>query len=269
VGKALPERFALLYAGNRNGLLIGWDAVQELTPAMPEAFTALRHALIKEPDWWLGHLSYDLKNELEALQSEHPDGIGFPVLSFFRPRVVVKINGLQAELLHFNEPAEVLAEVQQQLFGLPAGEAALAALPKLLARHSKADYLKRVRTLQQHIRRGDIYEINFCQEFYAEGVELQPAALFARLDARTRAPFACYLKHRYAHLLCGSPERFMAKTGQRIFSQPIKGTIRRGLSPAEVGRLQSPLILFRVNQARRPRGQGRSEGAVPDCVDGS
>lgn len=234
VGKALPAHFAVLYQGARNQLLIGWDALETITANTDGAFEELQQAIIATPDWWLGHFSYDLKNQLEALESNHFDGVGFPLLSFFRPRVLVKVHGVEVELHHVNEPAHVLEEVQNLLFAESEPNTnAESAVPALRPRHTKGDYLERIRGLQEHIHKGNIYEINFCQEFYAQSATLEPAAVFARLDARTKAPFACYLKHDQAHLMCGSPERFMAKTGQRVFSQPIKGTIRRGSTVEE------------------------------------
>ncbi|RYZ87252.1 MAG: aminodeoxychorismate synthase component I, partial [Proteobacteria bacterium] len=43
-------------------------------------------------DWLFGHLSYDLKNQIEALTSSHRDGIGFPDLFFFVPEYVLQLN---------------------------------------------------------------------------------------------------------------------------------------------------------------------------------
>ena len=42
--------------------------------------------------WLFGHLGYDLKNEIEGLQSNHPDPVGFPDLFFFEPEIVIRLN---------------------------------------------------------------------------------------------------------------------------------------------------------------------------------
>ena len=81
--------------------------------------------------------------------------------------------------------------------------------------------------------RGEVYELNLCQEFYAKGVTLDPADVFERLNAASPAPFAGFLRWREHYLLCASPERFVAGHGGQIISQPIKGTTRRGATPAE------------------------------------
>lgn len=46
------------------------------------AFDALKAFSKKHQKWLFGHLNYDLKNEVEALESTHPDGLAFPELYF-------------------------------------------------------------------------------------------------------------------------------------------------------------------------------------------
>jgi len=75
--------------------------------------------------------------------------------------------------------------------------------------------------------------MNFCQEFFAEGVRIDPLSMFDRLNQHSKAPFSAYYRLRDRYLLCASPERFLKKEGAKIISQPIKGTIRRGGDPKE------------------------------------
>ena len=51
-------------------------------------------------------------------------------------------------------------------------------IPKVQAKLTKEDYLQAVEKLQAHIQRGDIYEVNFCQEYFAEEVTLNPLTTF-------------------------------------------------------------------------------------------
>ncbi|UJH92209.1 anthranilate synthase component I family protein [Antarcticibacterium sp. 1MA-6-2] len=104
---------------------------------------------------------------------------------------------------------------------------------KPLPRISKEDYLKKVKTILHHIHRGDIYEANFCQEFYAEETEIDALEVFKKLNAISVSPFAVFLKFDKNYLLSASPERYLRKDGSKIFSQPIKGTARRSEDPLE------------------------------------
>ena len=106
-------------------------------------------------------------------------------------------------------------------------------MPALRPRLPKADYLRAVEAVREDILNGEVYELNLCQEFYAEGVALDPVDVFLRLMAASPAPFAGFVRWQEHYLLCASPERFLARRGARLVSQPIKGTIRRGATPAE------------------------------------
>ena len=105
----------------------------------------------------------------------------------------------------------------------------LALTPTL----NKAEYLEKIKALQHHIQLGNIYEVNFCQEFIAEDVDLNPLQLFDAVNRKTRAPFSAFNKN-HSHFLCsGSPERYLKKVGNKIISQPIKGTARRSENQSE------------------------------------
>ena len=80
-----------------------------------------------------------------------------------------------------------------------------------------------------HIHRGDIYEANFCQEFYAENTEINPLETYNKLNSISNPPFATFLKCNDKYLLSASPERYLKKEGNTVISQPIKGTAKRSL----------------------------------------
>jgi para-aminobenzoate synthetase component 1 len=104
-------------------------------------------------------------------------------------------------------------------------------VPALRARLPKADYLRAVKAIREDILNGEVYELNLCQEFYAENVALEPVDIFWQLMQASPAPFAGFVRWHDHFLLCASPERFLAHRGGQLISQPIKGTIRRGSTP--------------------------------------
>ena len=78
-----------------------------------------------------------------------------------------------------------------------------------------------------HIHRGDIYEANFCMEFYAETTEINPLEVYQKLNQISEPPFATFFKNNTNYLLCASPERYLRKEETKIITQPIKGTSKR------------------------------------------
>lgn len=177
--------------------------------------------------WLFGFLSYDLKNELEKLNSQNEDGLGFPGLLFFEPeiRVEVKNQRVKIEGLDCYEFKKSLQQVNVCFENIEISE--------VKRRISKKEYLKNVLELKRHIQQGDIFEVNFCQEFYAQNTDADPISIYRNLIKKSPVPYASFLKVGERYCLGASPERFLKKSGNKVISQPIKGTIKRGFSKEE------------------------------------
>ena len=179
-------------------------------------------------DWIFGYLSYDLKNDIEPLSSKNFDGLYFPDLYFFQPKklFLFKENKLAIKYLNC-----VLDDVDSDLDTISlfstTVESEISNNIKIESRLTRDSYIEKVTTMLSHIQRGDIYEANFCQEFYAENTRINPLDIYEDLNTISEAPFATFLKIDSQYLLCASPERYLKKEGAKIISQPIKGTAKR------------------------------------------
>lgn len=209
------------------------------------AFNALQAFAKEQGEWLFGHLSYDLKNEVEALSSNNKDSLEFPELYFFVPTYLFLFhNHGSLEILSKKETAVILWEQINDLKNDPANpditalENSKISMEQVL---SKQEYLNTIQKIRQHIIDGDTYEMNFCQEFFAEAIKIDPLILFKKMNQIAKAPFATYYQIKQRYLLCGSPERFLCKRGRQLISQPIKGTIRRGDNLVEDQVLQKQL----------------------------
>ncbi|MCC7523572.1 MAG: anthranilate synthase component I family protein [Chitinophagaceae bacterium] len=202
------------------------NAVKSLHPANATAFEQLQEFVDENKDWCFGHLSYDLKNEIEDLQSENADSIGFDALFFFVPEIILILcSGELLVGLHHHAHEEIIRDV----LGRPPVVSPRSVFPAgvIKSRFSKEEYIETIQQLQQHISRGDCYEINFCQEFYVDYAEIDPLEVYRALNRVSPNPFSCYYRLDDKYLLCASPERYLQKNGNRVISQPIKGTSRR------------------------------------------
>jgi para-aminobenzoate synthetase component 1 len=207
--------------------LIAIGAKAELTANIGDAFEQLTNFRITNPGYITGFFSYDLKNETEKLQSNNPDHLDFPALYFFAPEVLITIKGNVAEITGGDEN-EIFNTIEQ--LELAKGQQTLSI--NLRPRFSRQEYTHTVEQIQQHIVRGDIYVTNFCQEFYAENTDLEPLVIFQKLNGLSPTPFAVFFKWQGNYIMCASPERFLARRGAKLISQPIKGTARRGTDKA-------------------------------------
>jgi para-aminobenzoate synthetase component 1 len=207
------------------------------------AFEQLEAWRNRQPDWLFGFFGYDLKNEVEALHSAHPDRTGWPDLAFFRPLTVAGIRNKCLEIHTLaGDPLHIKAEIEAAVLPLDApGAPTTGPRVVLQPRMDRATYLHTVQIIRDHILRGDLYEMNFCQEFYAEKTQIDPLAICERLYRVGRAPFSTCFRWNDRYLLSASPERFLRKKGDRILTQPIKGTRPRGKTRDEDLTLQQDL----------------------------
>lgn len=208
--------------------LIAVSAQHQLIAGAGKAFDELETFRAQQPGWMFGFLGYDLKNEIEKLSSDNPDKLGFPDLYFFVPEFLIIIKGDSAEV-YADEPSAVINAIGQTSIAYKESNRVL----DIKSRFSKAEYLEVVDNIKAHIIRGDIYVTNFCQEFYAEGAAIDPITIFRHVNAASPAPFTTFFRWNDHFVICASPERFLAKRGRKLISQPIKGTARRGKDEAE------------------------------------
>ena len=214
--------------------ILAVDAFTALKTDADKAFEKLDEYQTITKDWLFGSLSYDLKNDVEALTSKNIDGLEFPQLYFFQPKKVFLFSQTAVTLSYLNMVDDELQEDWDAILATHVTQKTISKQPiQILARTSKDSYLKKVAAMLQHIKRGDIYEANFCQEFFSEGVTLDPTAAFCKLNELSTPPFATFLKLEQQYVLSASPERYLKKEGTQIVSQPIKGTAKRAVSPKE------------------------------------
>ena len=218
-------------------------AIDVLSCDAGDAFAKAESFQSEHQDWMFGYLGYDLKNELESLDSKNPDLLEFPDLQFFIPEIVVEI-GVNNVVFHSYEEDTTYF---QQLLSEIINQEVLSALNfskqgKLSARDSKDEYLKKANNFLNHIQRGDIYEANLCTEFHAVNVQLQAVKAFQDLNENSQPPFAAYARFDHHHIISASPERYLKKSGNQLLSQPIKGTARRSQDPAEDESLKIELL---------------------------
>ncbi len=203
--------------------LLGAGVKKEIIQNAGQALDEFQTFLSGHKGWLFGHLGYDLKNELEVLTSSHDDHIGFPDLYFFEPAILVRLNEKEITI-EGPDPEKIFLEIDSVSGSFITS---LQPTPAIQSRVSRQEYVSIIEQLKHHILRGDCYEINFCQEFFAEGTPIDPIEVYRQLSRVSPNPFSALYRLQHRWLICASPERFLKKDGTRILSQPIKGTSKR------------------------------------------
>lgn len=211
----LPAFECMLAAGSKRSL--------RLAPG--DAYGQLKNFYEERPSWLFGHLGYGLKNETEALVSDKKEPVDFGLGFFFEPEILLR---LQKDQLIVESSAadaqEIFAAIEATAIPGENNQSETILIQKGM---SKESYIKAIEALLQHIKRGDCYEINFCQPFFAKQVNIDPVNTYRQLMKQSPNPFAALYKLDDKYCLCASPERYLKKTGAILISQPIKGTSKR------------------------------------------
>jgi para-aminobenzoate synthetase component 1 len=209
------------------------DAFTSIKTDCNNAFEGLKQYQQTTKDWIFGYLSYDLKNDVEPLQSNNFDGLDFPDLFFFQPKKMFLLKGDQLEMQYLSLCDDEFEEDFDEIIKSKESKSHIVDEITIRQRISENSYIDKVSKMLTHIHKGDLYEANFCMEFYAENASIEPVEKFRKLNEISQPPFAVFFKNNKHFLLSASPERYLKKQGDLLLSQPIKGTAKRYSDPVE------------------------------------
>jgi para-aminobenzoate synthetase component 1 len=222
--------------------VLAFGEYSRLASDFRDAFDKLKNYQSEINDYIFGYLGYDLKNDVEDLVSENKDNLDFPDLYFFQPKKLLFISGHNVTFKYLKPFGEEITTDFENIskFSLIHNKENKSKSNIKLRIH-KDNYLKKVGNILNSIHQGDLYEATFCQEFYAENTHIDPVMVYKNLNDKSKTPFATFLKIKEHYLLSASPERYLKKIGQKVISQPIKGTAKRSNSISEDKKLKEAL----------------------------
>ncbi len=223
--------FIILDSNNYNfsefNFIAAWGVKSEFQLEEKNLFEEFYKYHQKCNDLIFGHISYDVKNIIYNLSSNNKDYIEFPLFYFFQPKYILEIKNNIAIISCFNETIKP-ERLYNEIIKCSSRNEKCKSDIIFKQRMSKSDYLLKVQELKKHLQLGNIYEVNFCQEFYAENIYLNPYSVYLNMRKENPTPFSAFYKLYDKYLICASPERYLKKKDRTVISQPIKGTIKRG-----------------------------------------
>ncbi len=199
-----------IYASNK---LLDINCLKQLDVLVPNKYTAF-------------YLSYDLKNEIEDLVSEKNSSFEFLPLAILQADLKISKLGYSLEI---DSQMGNLNAISDKILNLKTHKK--RALPPLFTEQTNfEDYKNTVTNIQNNIIEGDVYEICYCIEFLDTNYTLdKPHQMFQALMKKSPTPFSSFVQLDTQFLISASPERFIIKKGNTIYSQPIKGTMARNI----------------------------------------
>ena len=201
-------------------------------------FAQLREVAQHTKDYIVCALSYDIKNQLEKLESNHHDYINAPLLFAYTPETIIRFETNEVIIESLSDGTAILNDI---LSLEDTGDYNHADDLVFEPAFTKAQYMGIIQNLRQHIEEGDMYEINFCMELLCRNAHFSPLQVYNRLIEKAPSPFSVFHRQHDIYVLSASPERFIKKVGRKLISQPIKGTARRDADPAIDAQLKEQL----------------------------
>lgn len=187
---------------------------------------SLQEYLESKQDWLFGHFNFEWQHTELGFQNIKPDASGFESVNLFQPLHIIYCKGDIITITSLTEEPDKLYQLIHQ-FPDALNQPGVKNDIRLQAAVSREEYIKHVEALRYHIHRGDCYEINYCIEFYSLKNTIDAVTIYNKLSEFSPAPMSCLYRNEDAWLICSSPERFISKKDDLVFSQPIKGTIQR------------------------------------------
>ena len=203
-------------------------------------FLELEKDLCKQQNQYFGYLGYDLKNQLENLKNGEKSFINLPnlwminfglVLEFdHNKKIVTKFSTKPSLQLPFLSQCEPEFYSSKGNLDLQYGDGKKNKSIQLLnSNFTKKEYLQKVKTIQTHIKNGDLYQANLTRKFFGKFFQKpqNPFDIFLKLTKESPANYSAFLKLGENYIISSSPELFLKINQDQVLSRPIKGTAKR------------------------------------------
>jgi len=137
-----------------------------------------------------------------------------------------------------------IAEVQKflkrnQAFSICPKKASECSV-KLRSVFSREEYEHAVRKIKEKIRDGYVYVVNLANQFKF-AADVNGFQLYLKIRKQSPTDYSAYMNFGDTLVLSASPECFLKIRGSRIFTKPIKGTVKRSKNPVEDDMLKNEL----------------------------
>lgn len=204
---------------------LAWNPVEELSGSNSrkelENFIASQR---KNNRLVLGYISYDCGAKMHKLKLEAKDDLNLPDIYLLAYDNWLTF-GNNTATAHYQDSG--FLDMVYSLIGKSKNTFADLPSVQFKAKMDKSTYRRKFNEIQDHIKRGDIYQVNFTHRLEASS-DSSSRELFAKLLKSNPVGFASYIEGDDFQILSLSPERFVSIAGQKIVTSPIKGTAPRG-----------------------------------------
>ena len=157
----------------------------------------------KETDLFIGFFGYELLNNLINVKIPKQKNVNFPKGIFYKPEKKITLSN---KLDFINKSPNKKYRFQINI--------------------NKNSYTEIFNRFKKKIKAGETYQIKICTK-YKTSSRINPLDFFTRLSKSNLAPEAFMIKDKNYSIISCSPENLITKRGNKIFTKPIAGTVKK------------------------------------------
>ncbi|WP_234998557.1 anthranilate synthase component I [Salirhabdus sp. Marseille-P4669] len=200
----------------------------------------------------VGYIGYDVVRQFETIGDIPRDDVNMPDAHLmYYEKVVVLDHQLQKIYIVLSNGSgrkskdalqKEMQSIQKQL-STPSSQEFSNDKMKTASFESyttKEHFIENVKRAQDHIQKGDIFQVVLSQRLQAS-FEGDPFSYYRHLRKSNPSPYMFYVDFEEYIVLGASPESFTKVQGQEVYTNPIAGTRKRGITEKEDIRLEKEL----------------------------
>lgn len=199
----------------------------------------------------LSVFAYDGNTSSDNIKDDDPSQYNLPDISvgFYHSSIVYDNKTKTLHVFSINEA--FIGDTKSRLAAadaVPLDVKTFSLLEPWQSNMSKAFYFEQFAKIEEYLRAGDCYQVNFAQRFHAryEGSEW---GAYCHLRKENNAPFSAYVRLPTSVVLSLSPERFLRVNDAQVETKPIKGTRKRDPDPIVDKALSDELLSAEKDRA--------------------
>ena len=168
----------------------------------------------KETDLFIGFFGYEILCNLLNIKIKNQKKINFYKGVFYKPETVIKIR----------KDIKIISTIKSFKFKDSFSDTQILSSFKLNIDFEK--YNKIFNIFSKKIKQGETYQIKICTK-YKNKSKINPINFFWKLMKVNAAPESFMIRDKNYSIVSCSPETLIDKTGNKIITKPIAGTLKK------------------------------------------
>jgi len=191
----------------------------------------------------VGYIGYDTIAQYEEIGPALPDDRGMPDIHLLVYETIVVYDHLKQDvtILHTGTDPSKVEEIELQLAEKEKEEVNVHPSLPFSSNLTKQSFIDNVKRAKELIIAGDIFQVVLSQRLQATFTG-DPFALYRKLRKENPSPYMFYVDFDEHVVLGASPESLLSIQGNRVTTNPIAGTRRRGHTQEEDAKLEKELL---------------------------